>query len=53
MYYGYEYTTFPESLKKTDARFMQDAPKAVWSIPCVFVAFISKFKIEFYCIPFF
>ena len=24
---------------KTDARFMQDAPKAVWSIPYVFVAF--------------
>ena len=23
---------------------MQDAPKAVWSIPYVFVAFLSKFK---------
>ena len=39
---------------KTDARFMQDAPKAVWSIPYVSVAlFFSKFKTEFYCISFF
>ena len=29
---------------KTDAQFMQDAPKAVWSIPNVAVAFYSKFK---------
>ena len=29
---------------KTDARFMQDAPKTVWSIPYVSVAFFSKFK---------
>ena len=26
---------------------MQDAPKAVWSIPYVSVAFFSKFKTEF------
>ena len=32
---------------------MQDAPKAVWSIPYVSVAFFSKFKTEFYCISFF
>ena len=38
---------------KTDARFMQDAPKAVWSIPYASVAFFSKFKTEFYCISFF
>ena len=29
---------------KTDARFMQDAPKAVWSIPYVFVAFFPSLK---------
>ena len=29
---------------KTDARFMQDAPKAVWSIPYVFLAFFSSLK---------
>ena len=30
---------------KTDARFMQDAPKAVWNIPYVsVVSFFSKFK---------
>ena len=38
---------------KTDARIMQDAPKAVWSIPYVSVVFFSKFKTEFYCISFF
>ena len=38
---------------KTDAWFMQDAPKVVWSIPYVSVAFFSKFKTEFYCISFF
>ncbi len=38
---------------KTDARFMQDAPKEVWSIPYVSVACFSKFKTEFYCILFF
>ena len=32
---------------------MQDGRKAVWSIPCVSVAFFSKFKTEFYCISFF
>ena len=32
---------------KTDARFMQDAPKAVWSIPCVSVAFFSSLKQNF------
>ena len=32
---------------KTDARFMQDAPKAVWSIPCVFVAFFPSLKQNF------
>ena len=37
---------------KTDARFMRDAPKAVWSIPYISEAFFSKFKIEFYCISF-
>ena len=37
---------------KTDAWFMQDSPKAVWSIPCVSVAFFSKFK-KFYCMSFF
>ena len=37
---------------KSDARFMQDSPKAVWSIPYVSVAFFSKFK-QFYCISFF
>ena len=29
---------------KTDARFMQDAPKAVWSIPYVSVAFFPSLK---------
>ena len=38
---------------KTDARFMQDAPKAVWSIPYVSVVFFFKFKTHFYCISFF
>ena len=38
---------------KTDSRFMQDAPKAVWSIPYVSLAFFSKFKTEFYFISFF
>ena len=37
---------------KTDARFMQDEPKAVWSIPYVSVGFFPKFKPEFYCISF-
>ena len=32
---------------KTDARYMQDGRKAVWSIPYVSVAFFSKFKTEF------
>ena len=32
---------------KTDARFMQDAPKAVWSIPYVSVAFFSSLKHNF------
>ena len=32
---------------KTDARFMQDAPKAVWSIPYVSVAFFSSLKQNF------
>ena len=31
---------------------MQNAPKAVWSIPYVSVDF-SKFKTKFYCISFF
>ena len=36
---------------KTDARFMQDAPKAVWSIPYVSVAFFPSLKKNFivYC----
>ena len=29
---------------KTDARFMQDAPKAVWSIPCVSVGVFFSLK---------
>ena len=29
---------------------MQDAPKAIWSILYVSVAFFSMFKKEFYCI---
>ena len=37
---------------KTDAQFMQDAPKAVWSIPC-FCGIFSKFKTEFYSVLFF
>ena len=32
---------------KTDAQSIQDAPKAVWSIPYVFVAFLSSFKHNF------
>ena len=32
---------------KNDARFMQDAPKAVWSIPCVYMAFFSSLKHNF------
>ena len=37
---------FLESLMqlKTDARFMQDCPKAVWSILCVSVAFLPSLK---------
>ena len=38
---------------KTDAQFMQDGWKAVWSIPYVSVSFSSEFKTEFYCISFF
>ena len=38
---------------KTEAWFMQDCPKAVRSIPYVSVAFLFKFKTEFYCISFF
>ena len=36
---------------KTDAQFIQDAPKAVWSIPYVSVAFFSSLKQNFiaYC----
>ena len=36
---------------KTDARFMQDAPKAVWSIPYIFVEFFPSLKQNFiaYC----
>ena len=32
---------------ETDARFMQDVPKAVWSIPYVSVAFFSSLKQNF------
>ena len=32
---------------ETDARFMQDAPKAVWSIPYVSVAFFPSLKQNF------
>ena len=32
---------------KTDARFMQDAPKVVWSIPYVSVAFFPSLKHNF------
>ena len=32
---------------KTDARFMQDAPKAVWGIPYISVAFFSSLKQNF------
>ena len=37
---------FVESLwlSKTDPRFMQDAPKAIWSIPFVSVAFFPSIK---------
>ena len=39
---------------KTDAQFMQDGLKSVWSIPYVSVAFLGGgFKPEFYCISFF
>ena len=34
-------------LSKTDARFMQDAPKAVWSIPYISVAFFPSLKQNF------
>ena len=36
---------------KTDARLMQDAPKAVWSIPYVSLAFFASLKHNFiaYC----
>ena len=34
-------------LSKTHARFMQDAPKAVWSIPYVSVAFFPSLKQNF------
>ena len=34
-------------LSKTDARFMQDAPQAVWSIPYVSVAFFPSLKQNF------
>ena len=34
-------------LSKTDARFIQDAPKAVWSIPHVYVAFFPSLKQNF------
>ena len=46
---------FFESLMppKTDTWFMQDGPKAVWSIPYVSVAFFSKFQTGCYCISFF
>ena len=37
---------------KTDARFMQDGRKAVWSIPYVSVTFFPSLK-QFYCISFF
>ena len=33
--------------QKTDAQFMQDGPKAVWSIPYVFVAFFLSLKQNF------
>ena len=32
---------------------MKDTQKAVWNIPYVYVAFVSKFKTEFYYISFF
>ena len=32
---------------KTDAQFMQDAPKAMWSIPYVSVAFFPSLKLNF------
>ena len=32
---------------KTNARFMQDAPKAVWSIPYIFVAFFQSLEYSF------
>ena len=34
-------------LLKTDAWFMQDAPKAVWSIPYVSVSFFPSLKHNF------
>ena len=33
--------------RKTDTRFMQDSPKAVWSIPYVSVAFFPSLKQNF------
>ena len=36
---------------KTDARFMQDGPKAVWSIPYVSVAFFPSLKHNFIVYP--
>ena len=32
---------------KTDAQFKQDAPKAVWSIPYIYVAFYPSLKQDF------
>ena len=37
----------PLSQSKTDARFMQDGRKAVWSIPYVSVSFIPSLKYNF------
>ena len=36
---------------KTDARFMQDTPKSVWSIPHVSVAFVPSLKQNFIAYP--
>ena len=36
---------------KTDAQFMQDAPKAAWSIPYVSVAFFPSLKHNFIAYP--
>ena len=38
---------YPVCLSKTDARFMQDCRKAVWSIPYVFVAFFPGLNQNF------